>query len=113
MLLSVTESWWYLLVAIPCGVFGTVAMKMSHGLQRWKPSVCLAIFYAISCVALTLALKGIDVSIVYAIWSGVGTILVAIIGVLLFKESVTLKKILSLMLIVMGVIGIHLANAFH
>jgi small multidrug resistance pump len=106
-----TNSWCDLLIAIFFGVLGTVSMKLSRGLKKWKPSVGLAVFYFISFIALTLAIKGIDMSIVYAIWSGVGTILVAIIGVLVFKESVSLRKLISLFLVVMGVIGIHLNNA--
>jgi small multidrug resistance pump len=106
-----TESWLYLSIAIFFGVLGTVSMKLSHGLKKWRPSVSLVIFYFISFVALTLAIQGIDMSIVYAIWSGVGTILVAIIGVLIFKESVSIRKLISLCLVVIGVIGIHLTNA--
>ncbi len=105
------DSWWYLIVAIPFGVLGTISMKLSHGLKKWKPSLCLAIFYGISFVALTLAIQGMDVSIVYAIWSGIGTILVAMIGVMIFDERMSLRKIISIMLIVAGVLGIHLANA--
>lgn len=108
--MMISDSWLYLLVAIPFGVLGTISMKLSHGLKKWKPSVCLLVFYLISFIALTLAIQGIDVSIVYAIWSGIGTILVGIIGVLIFEESVSIKKALSLFLIVMGVIGMHLAN---
>lgn len=107
------SSWLSLFVAILFGVLGTVSMKLSHGLQKLKPSLCLLIFYSISFVALTLAVQGVDISIVYAIWSGIGTILVAIIGVFLFKESISVQKVFSLLLIVIGVVGIHLANAFH
>ncbi len=78
-----------------------------------EPSVSLLVFYLISFIALTMALQGIDVSIVYAIWSGIGTILVAIIGMLIFEESVSFRKIISLVLLVIGVIGIHLTDALH
>lgn len=105
------NSWCYLLIAIFFGVLGTVSMKLSRGLKKWKPSVSLVIFYFISFTSLTLAIQGMDMSIVYAIWSGVGTILVAIIGVLVFKESVSVRKLISLCLVVLGVIGIHLNNA--
>lgn len=112
-MLQLHHSWWYLSVAIPFGVLGTISMKLSHGLQKWKPSLSLVAFYLISFVALTLALEGTDVSIVYAVWSGVGTLLVAIIGALTFEESLSFKKIISLFLIVMGVFGIHLTDAFQ
>jgi small multidrug resistance pump len=105
------NSWFYLGIAIFFGVLGTVSMKLSQGLKKWKPSVSLAFFYVISFVALTLAIKGIDMSIVYAIWSGIGTVLVAIIGFFVFKEPMTPRKLISLLLVVIGVLGIHLNNA--
>lgn len=108
-----TSSSLCLLVAILFGVFGTISMKLSNGLQKLKPSLCLLFFYIISFAALTLAIQGVDVSIVYAIWSGVGTILVAIIGVFMFNESISFKKVISILLIVIGVLGIHLTNAHH
>jgi len=104
---------WYLIIAIPFGVLGTISMKLSHGLKKWKPCLCLAIFYITSFVALTLAIQGMDLSMVYAIWSGIGTILIAIIGALIFDESMSLTKIISIMCIVIGVMGVHLTNAIH
>lgn len=111
--MTFSESWWYLLIAIAFGALGTTSMKLSHGLKKWKPSVCLILFYLISFAALTLALEGIDISIVYAIWSGIGTVFVAIIGYFVFEEKISIKKSLSLLLIVLGVFGIHLTNALH
>lgn len=108
-----SNSWLWLIIAIPFGVLGTVSMKLSHGLKKWKPCISLVIFYTISLAALTLAIQGIDISIVYAIWSGIGTILIAIIGILIFEESISLRKVISLLLIVAGVVGIHLTDAFH
>jgi small multidrug resistance pump len=113
MIMVFSESWWYLLIAIAFGVLGTTSMKLSYGLKKWKPSVCLILFYLISFAALTLALEGIDISIVYAIWSGIGTVFVAIIGYFVFEEKISVKKCLSLLLIVLGVFGIHLTNAFR
>ncbi len=107
------HSWWYLITGILFGVLGTISMKLSHGLKKWKPTFSLIIFYLISFVALTLAVRGMDVSMVYAIWSGIGTILIAIIGTLIFEESMSLIKIMSIMCIVIGVMGIHLTNAIH
>jgi len=109
--MMLSDSWICLLIAIFFGVLGTVSMKLSEGLKKLKPSVSLVIFYFFSFFALTLAIKGIDLSIVYAVWSGVGTVFVAIIGVFMFKESISLRKIVSLLLVVAGVIGIHLTNA--
>jgi small multidrug resistance pump len=112
MLIS-NSSWLCLTVAILFGVLGTVSMKLSEGLQKLKPSICLFIFYVISFIALTMAVQGVDVSIVYAVWSGVGTVLVAVIGVLVFQEYISVVKVISLLFIVVGVLGINLANVVH
>lgn len=105
------ECWLSLAVAIVFGVLGTISMKVSHGLEHIKPAVSLAIFYTISFIAMTFALKYLQLSVVYAIWSGVGTILVAMVGVLYFSESLSLRKVLFLLLIVLGVTGIHLGDS--
>lgn len=107
------DSWWYLIIAIFFGVLGTISMKLSHGLKKWKPSFYLIICYMISFVALTLAIRGMDVSMIYAIWSGIGTILIAIISIFIFEESMSFIKIMSIMCIVIGVLGMHLTNAIH
>ncbi|WP_279605584.1 DMT family transporter [Aetokthonos hydrillicola] len=59
--------------------------------------------------ALTMALKKIDVSIAYAIWSGLGTSLIAVIGIFWFKEPVNVLKIMSISLVIIGVIGLNLS----
>jgi len=109
--MDLSTSWIFLSIAITFGVLGTVSMKLSQGLKKLKPVMCLILFYLISFIALTLSLEGIDLSIVYAVWSGIGTILVAIIGFFIFNERITIQKIISLSFIIIGVLGIHLTNA--
>lgn len=106
----VAESWISLSIAILFGVLGTIFMKLSQGLQKFKPACFTAVFYTISFIALTFAMKYLDLSVVYAVWSGVGTLLVAAIGILHFNESISVKKVFFLLLIIIGVIGIHLNN---
>lgn len=106
----IADSWISLSIAIVFGVLGTISMKLSHGLQKLKPALFTALFYTISFIALTFAMKYLDLSVVYAVWSGVGTLLVASIGILYFNESISIKKVIFLLLIVIGVIGIHLNN---
>jgi len=101
--------WLYLLLAILFEVLGTTAMKLSEGFTKTTPSIAMAIFYILSLVMLTLTLKKIDVSIAYAIWSGLGTALIAVIGIMVFGESLTPMKIASLALIILGVIGLQLS----
>jgi small multidrug resistance pump len=103
-------SWVYLICAITMEVIGTTNMKLSQGFTKTLPSVLMFVFYGFSFAFLTLALKKIDLSLSYAIWSGVGTALIAAIGVLYFKEPVTAIKLVSIGLIVMGVIGLALVE---
>jgi small multidrug resistance pump len=107
------DSWISLIIAIIFGALGTICMKLSKGLQKIKPSLCLFLFYIISFIALTFAIKYIDLSMVYAVWSGLGTVFVSTVGILYFKESVSVKKIIYLSLIVIGVIGMHFSEGFY
>ena len=102
--------WIYLLSAIVFEVAGTTAMKMSDGFTKTVPSFAMAIFYILSLSALTFALKKFDVSMAYAIWSGVGTALITVIGFYYFKEEITLLKIVSISFIILGVVGLHLST---
>lgn len=103
------QHWLYLAAAIILEVAGTTSMKLSEGFTRAIPSVLLFIFYGASFAALTLALRRIDVSIAYAVWSGVGTALITAIGVLFFREPATVLKLICIGLIVLGVVGLNLS----
>jgi small multidrug resistance pump len=105
--------WLYLVLAILLEVSGTTCMKLSEGFTKMAPSILLAVFYTLSLGMLTLALKKIDVSVAYAIWSGVGTALIATIGVLWFKEPATALRLISLGLIIIGVVGLNLSGGAH
>ncbi|MCC4770001.1 QacE family quaternary ammonium compound efflux SMR transporter [Methanosarcina sp. DH2] len=99
-----------LLLAIAFEVCGTTCMKLSDGFSKLAPSVLIFVFYAISFFFFTLALKGIDVSIAYAIWAGLGIALITSVGIFWFKEPATALKIISLVVVITGVIGLHLSN---
>jgi len=100
-------SWIYLLVAILFEVSGTTCMKLSQGFTRLVPSVLLFTFFALSFGAATLAIKRIEISVAYAVWSGVGTALIALVGIVWFKESLSLIKVASLALIILGIVGLN------
>ncbi|HEV8191627.1 MAG TPA: multidrug efflux SMR transporter [Ktedonobacterales bacterium] len=103
-------SYLYLLGAILFEIAGTTSIKLSQGLTRLLPSIAMFVFYAISFVLFSFSLKKIDVSVGYAIWSAVGTALIATIGVLYFKEPLSPIKIISLVLVILGVIGLNLSG---
>jgi small multidrug resistance pump len=104
------QYWSYLAVAIALEAAGTTSMKLSDGFTKLVPSLLICLFYVSSFVALTFALKGIDVCLAYAIWSGIGTVIIAIIGILCFEETATALKIISIGLIVVGVVGLKLSG---
>ncbi|BAY15794.1 small multidrug resistance protein [Nostoc sp. HK-01] len=104
------NSWLYLIAAILFEVAGTTSMKLSEGFTRTIPSVLIFICYGICFSFLTLALKKIEVSIAYAVWSGLGTTVIATIGVIWFRESMSLTKLFSIALIIIGVIGVNSAK---
>lgn len=102
------QGWLLLLFAILLEVAGTTCMKLSMGFSRLIPSAFIFVFYGLSFTALTYSLKKIDLGTAYAVWSGVGIGLITIIGFFYFKEQVTLLKLVSIMFIILGVIGISL-----
>lgn len=107
------KTWIWLALAILFEVAGTTFLKISDGFNKTLPSVFTFVFYAISFSFLACALRKIDVGVAYAIWSGLGTALIAGIGFLYFGESLTLIKVISLILIIAGVIGLNLTGNLH
>ena len=102
--------WILLVVAIVLEVVGTTNMKLSEGFSKLVPSMLVLFFYALSIVALTFAVNRLDVSVAYAVWSGMGTALVAMIGIWFFQESLTTTKLVALGLIIVGVAMLHLTS---
>ncbi|MBW4615237.1 MAG: multidrug efflux SMR transporter [Desmonostoc vinosum HA7617-LM4] len=102
-----SNGWIYLLAAILFEVAGTTCMKLSQGFTKLVPSVLIFVFYGLCLGFLTLCLKRMEVSIAYAVWAGLGTTLIAIIGIIWFREAATLIKLISISLIIVGVIGLN------
>ena len=100
----------YLAMAIVLEVAGTTCMKLSEGFTRLVPSVLVFVLYMVSFALMILALKKMELGVVYAIWSGAGTALIALIGILWFQESVSLMKIVSIGFIVLGVVGLRMSQ---
>ena len=94
--------WLLLAIAILLELSGTTCLKLSHGFTRLLPSIGVVLFYMGSFALMAQSLKTLEVGIVYAIWAGVGTALIAVVGVVAFGESVTAFKILGLLLIIGG-----------
>ncbi len=102
--------WIYLLFAILLEVSGTSCMKLSDGFRHLVPSVFVFVFYSSSLVFLTLSIRAIDLSVAYAVWSALGTALIAVIGAHYFGETMDATRIAFIGLIIVGVVGLNLTS---
>jgi small multidrug resistance pump len=100
----------YLMLAIVAEVAGTTSIKLSEGFTKLVPSVAIFVFYGLSLGMLNLALKQIELSFAYAVWSGVGMALIASVGIVWFSEPTSALKMVSLGLIVVGIVGLRLSG---
>jgi small multidrug resistance pump len=105
------QSWLVLAAAIACEVAGTVFMKLSDSLTRWIWIPPMLATYVLALLGLALALRTIEVGIAYAVWAACGTLLIALVGVVFFGESLSLIKAVAIALVIAGVIGLNLADS--
>lgn len=102
------QHWLYLGVAIVSEVVATSALKAAEGFTRPLPSLVVVVGYGIAFYCLSVVLRTLPVGVTYAIWSGVGVALVALVGWLVYGQSLDLAAILGLALIVAGVLVLNL-----
>jgi small multidrug resistance pump len=108
MLRATQVQWIFLAVAIVSEVIGTSALKASEGFSRFWPSVIVVVGYASAFYFLSLTLRTIPIGVAYAIWSGAGVALIALISWLLYGQSLDLPAIVGIALIVAGVVVLNL-----
>ncbi|WP_019240998.1 MULTISPECIES: DMT family transporter [Bacillus] len=99
-----------LAIAIVSEVFGSSMLKLSNGFKRLFPSIGVILGMSIAFYCLSQALKTIPLGTAYAIWSGIGTALTALVGVIVYKEVINFKKCLGLALIIGGVVVLKLST---
>ena len=97
----------YLAIAIVAEVAATSALKASVEFTKWLPSLVVVMGYGIAFYFMTLTLRTIPIGITYAIWSGLGIVLVALVGALLYKQTPDIPAIIGMVLIILGVVVIH------
>ena len=102
------QSWLFLFGAIADEVIGTTALKATHGFTRLAPSLVVVIAYALAFYLLSRTMQTIPMSISYAVWSGVGIVLITLIGYVVYRQSLDLAALIGLGLILAGVLVIHL-----
>jgi multidrug transporter EmrE-like cation transporter len=103
----------YLALAVAFEVGWALSMKMSQGFTRPRYVVATVTLYLLSVVMLALATKRMDIGVGYAIWAGCGVALIAIAGMVYFKEPVTVARIAALGLIVTGIAVLQLTGPSH
>jgi len=97
-------SWLWLCAAVVMEVAGTSLLKMSYGLTRLWPTVFMFFFYSLAFVGLSIAIKTLDVSVAYAVWSGVGIVLITLIDIFLFRAHLSGMMLFAIALILIGAI---------
>jgi len=100
-------------LAILFEVGWAVSMKVSSGLTRLVPTIATVVMYLLSVVCLSQATKRLDIGLAYAVWAGAGVALIATVGMVYFKEPVTLAKLACLGLVVAGIVGLNMASGGH
>jgi small multidrug resistance pump len=103
--------WLLLAFAIVAEVVGTVALRFSEGFTRPVPSAVCVAAYLFTFYGLAVTVRELPLGLVYAIWAGAGTALVAVIGMAALGEAVSALKIASLVLVVAGIVGLNLSGA--
>ncbi|WP_029888581.1 DMT family transporter [Polycyclovorans algicola] len=98
------KPWLFLSVAIVAEVIATSGLKASEGFTRLWPSVLVVVGYSIAFYCLSIALRAIPVGIAYAIWAGLGVVLIAAVGWLLFGQQLDAAALIGMALIVAGVV---------
>jgi small multidrug resistance pump len=100
----------FLLVAIVAEVIATSSLNASNQFTKWLPSLITVLGYGTAFYFLSLALRSMPVGVAYAIWSGVGIVLVTIVGVIFFKQVPDLPAIIGMGLIIAGLLIMNLLS---
>lgn len=98
----------FLVVAIACETIGTTALQASQQFTRLWPSVLVVVAYGAAFYFMALTLRVMPVGVVYAIWSGLGVVMIAGIGYVVFGQKLDLPAVLGLGMIIAGILVIHL-----
>lgn len=101
----------YLVIAIVSEVVGTSALKAADGFTRPLPTLIVAIGYASAFYFLSLTLRTIPIGIAYAIWSGLGVVLITLMGIVLYRETLDLPAAIGMALIVAGVVVLQVFSS--
>ncbi len=102
------KNWVFLILAVISEVIGTSALKQSEGFTKFWPSAIVAVGFAFAFYFLSLTLRTIPVGVAYAIWAGIGVILISLIGWLIFGQKLDAPAVAGILLIAAGVAVMNL-----
>ncbi len=100
-----------LMLAILTEVIGTVLLRVSDGMSKLFPSLGMLLAYVLSVILLAQVLKEMEIGFAYAVWAGVGTATIAVVGFAVWDEPMGLLKLASLGAVIAGVVGLNLSAA--
>jgi len=103
--------YWYLIIAIIAEVLATSALKQSDGFSRLLPSLVVVVAYGASFYFLSLVLRTIPVGVAYAVWAGLGIVLITIVGAVLYDQKMDMPAVLGIGLIISGVVVLRLFSS--
>lgn len=103
-------AWLLLFAAGTVEIVFALSLKYNHGFSRLVPSVVTMLAGGGSFYLLTLAIKTLPIGTAYAVWTGMGAVGVAVLGILLFRESTDWVRLLSISFIVVGIVGLKLSH---
>ncbi|MEA2116884.1 multidrug efflux SMR transporter [Halovibrio sp. HP20-50] len=103
----------YLVLAIVAEVIATSALKASLGFTRPLPSVVVVVGYGLAFYLLSLVLRTLPVGVAYAIWAGLGIVLVTLVGIFVFGEKPDLPAVIGISLIVAGVVMLQVFSKMN
>jgi len=98
----------FLIIAIVAEVAGTTALKASDGFTRLVPSVAVVLSYGVAFFFLSLTLRSMPVGIAYAIWSGLGIVLISAAAYVFYRQSLDVPALIGIALIMAGVVTVNL-----
>ncbi|PPK52129.1 DMT family transporter [Marinobacter persicus] len=105
------QSWLFLALAIVAEVVATSALKSSEGFTRLAPTALVVVGYVVAFYFLALAIKVIPVGVAYAVWAGLGIVLISLIGWLVFQQKLDAPAVIGMTLILSGVLVINLFSS--
>jgi len=104
------NGWGYLAFAVVFEVAGASCLKLSNGLTKLWPTFWMFFFYVLTFIGLAVAIKQIKVSVAYAVWAGIGIVLITFVDLFLFKTQLSALKLFAIALVVIGAVMLKLLS---